>query len=280
MKKKNVFGKILIVGRTNVGKSTLLNQLINSNISITSRKPNTTQTHITGIYTNQLTQFELIDSPGIKYKYSSTEKKKLRDTFNLIHEAHIIIFIINCFIWNNEEIKLLEYIKKYNNNYILVINKIDCIKEKKLLLPFIHKINQFNLNHEIFLISAKKNIYLKDLLIYINKKLPISPHKYIYTKKTNCTKKFLITEIIRNTLMNLLNKELVYSFKIEISNLYEQINKKYFIYSIIFVKNKRHKKIIIGHKGEKINQCNKRSKNKIEKFLMKKINLKMLVKIK
>ncbi|VFP81083.1 GTPase Era [Buchnera aphidicola (Cinara kochiana kochiana)] len=278
--KKSIFGKILIVGRTNVGKSTLLNQLINANISIISRKPNTTQTHITGIYTDKLTQFELIDSPGIKNKYSNIEKKKLRDTFNLIQEVHIIIFLINCFIWTNEETKLLEYIKKNNSNYIIVINKIDCIKKKKLLLPFIYKINQLTLNHEIFLISAKKNIYLKNLLIYINEKLPISSHKHLNNQKTNCTKKFLISEIIRNTLMNLVNKEIVYSFTVEIFDFYRQKNEKYFINSIVFVKNKRHKKIIIGYKGKKINQCKEQSQYKIEKLLEKKIYFKILVKIK
>ncbi|VFP78157.1 GTPase Era [Buchnera aphidicola (Cinara cuneomaculata)] len=280
MKKETIFGKVLLVGRTNVGKSTLLNKLIKSNISIISRKPNTTQTHLTGIYTDKLIQFELIDSPGINYIYSNIEKKKLRDTFNLIHEVNIIIFIINSFIWTNHERKLLKYIKKHNDNYVIVINKIDYIKKKILLLPFIQKINKLTVNHEIFLISAKKNIYLKNLLIYIKKTLPTSFHRHVHTKKTTCTKEFLIAEIIRNTLMNLVNKEIVYSFIVEISDFYQQNNNRYFISSIIFVKNIQHKKIIIGYKGAKINQCHIRSQNKIENFLKEKIFFKILVKIK
>ncbi|VFP81459.1 GTPase Era [Buchnera aphidicola] len=281
MKKNTFFGKVLIVGRTNVGKSTLLNQLIKSNVSIISHKKNTTQTHITGIYTNNLIQFELIDSPGLKNNYfNKIEKKKLRDTFNLINETNIIIFLINSFVWTQEEDRLLKYIQKNNNNYIMVINKIDLIYNKTLLLPFISKINKLIFNKEIFLISAKKNIYLKNLLIYIKKKIPISNHKYLDNKKTTCKKKFLVSEIIRETLINLLNQELVYSFTIFITDFYKNIKNKYIISSFIFIKNIRHKKIIIGKKGIKIKKCKIQSQYKIEKLFKKKIYLNIHVKIK
>ncbi|VFP88228.1 GTPase Era [Buchnera aphidicola (Cinara piceae)] len=281
MKKNTFFGKVIIVGRTNVGKSTLLNKLIKSNISIISHKKNTTQTHITGVYTSNLTQFELIDSPGLKNNYTNNiEKKKLRDTFNLINEMNIIIFLISGFIWSKEENRLLKYIKKNNNNYIIVINKIDLIDDKKLLLPFILKISKLTSNKEIFLISAKKNIYLKNLLIYIKKKIPISNHAHVNKKKTTCTKQFLVTEIIRETLINLLNKELVYSFTVFITDFYKNIKNKYIILSIIFIKNIRHKKIIIGNKGGKIKKCKIQSQYKIEKLFQKKIYLNIKVKIK
>ncbi|VFP77741.1 GTPase Era [Buchnera aphidicola] len=281
MKKDTFFGKVLIVGRTNVGKSTLLNQFIKSNVSITSRKPNTTQLHVTGIYTSNITQFELIDSPGIQISHKNyLDKKKLRNTYNLIQETNIIIFMITSFVWTAQEKKLLEYIKKKNKTYIVVINKIDKIKNKKSLLPFIFKISQLTKNHEIFLISAKKKMYLKKLLTYINKKLPISKHKYSDNVKTICTKKFLTAEIIRETLINLLNQELVYSFIVSISRLYQDKKKRYIIECIIFVKNIRHKKIIIGSKGEKIRQCCRISRYKLEKLFKEYIFLNTQVKIK
>uniref|UniRef100_A0A451DF79 GTPase Era n=1 Tax=Buchnera aphidicola (Cinara pseudotsugae) TaxID=2518978 RepID=A0A451DF79_9GAMM len=281
MKQDTFFGKVLIVGRTNVGKSTLLNQFITSNISITSRKPNTTQLHITGIYTSNVIQFELIDSPGIQIGNKNyLDKKKLRDTYNLIQETNVIIFMITGFVWTTQEQKLLEYIKKNNDKYIIVINKIDKIKNKKSLLPFIFKISQLIENHEIFLISAKKKMYLEKLITCINKKLPISQHKYLNDVKTTCTKKFLTAEIIRETLINLLNQELVYAFTVSIYHLYQDANKRYIIECIIFIKNIHHKKIIIGSRGKKIKQCYRISRYKLEKLFKEYIFLKIQVKIK
>lgn len=281
MKEDTFFGKVLIVGRTNVGKSTLINQFITSNISITSRRPNTTQTHVTGIYTSNAIQFELIDSPGIQVSYKNyLDKKKLRDTYNFIKDTNIVIFIIASFVWTLQEKNLLEYIKKKNNEYIIVINKIDKIKDKKSLLPFIFKISQLTENHEIFLISAKKKMYLEQLLTCIKKKLPILNHKYSDHIKTTCTKKFLIAEVIRETLINLLNKELVYAFIVSISYLYQDTKKRYIIKSVIFVKNIRHKKIIIGSRGKKIKQCCCKSQYKLEKLFKEYVFLNIQVKIK
>ncbi|VFP84928.1 GTPase Era [Buchnera aphidicola (Cinara splendens)] len=281
MKKNTFFGKVLIVGRTNVGKSTLLNQFIASNVSITSRKPNTTQSYVTGIYTSNVTQFELIDSPGVEISHKKyLNKKNLRNTYNLIQETNIIIFMITSFVWTSQEQQLLDYIKKNNDTYIVVINKIDKIKNKKSLLPFIFKISQLTENHEIFLISAKKKMYLEQILTYISKKLPISQHKYLNDVKTTCTKKFLTTEIIRETLINLLNQELVYAFTVSVSCLYQDKKKRYIIECLIFIKNIRHKKIIIGYKGEKIRQCCRISQYKLKKLFKEYIFLKIQVKIK
>ncbi|WP_075433774.1 GTPase Era [Buchnera aphidicola] len=280
MKKKTVFGKIIIVGRTNVGKSTLFNKFIKSKLSIVSHKVHTTQNHITGIYTLKNIQYELIDSPGLQCRYNNIDKKKLSNTFNLINETNIIIFLITSFIWTQQENKLLEYIQKQKIKYILAINKIDLVKNKKLLLPFLLKMNTLIPNKEIFLISAKKNVLVENLLNYINTLLPERAHKYPAYQKTTCTTKFLVEEIIRETLINLLNKELTYSFSISVINFYQDDKKKYTILGIVKTKNHRHKKIIIGSNGKKIQQCIDYSKIKIQKFLKNKIDLKIQVTIK
>ncbi|VAX76489.1 GTPase Era [Buchnera aphidicola] len=278
MKKDNVFGKIIIVGRTNVGKSTLVNQLIQSNISIISHKIHTTQTHITGIYTSKNMQLEVIDSPGLQKKYYNyIDKKKIRDTIHLIDESNLVIFLLTCFVWSVQEKKLLKYIQKNNNQCILVINKIDLIDDKKLLLPFILKISSLAPKNEIFLISAKKKTCLEYLISNIKKILPKSNHKYPKYKKTTCKKKFLISEMIRETLIHTLHQELAYSFKIFINEFYQKNNGEYFIFSTILAKNLRHKKIIIGKKGKKIQKCQLHSRYKIEKFLNKKVNLKLKI---
>lgn len=280
MTKKKIFGKIIIVGRTNVGKSTLLNQLIKSKISIISKKKNTTQTHVTGIYTSNFMQCELIDSPGLNYQHQTgIEKKRISETYNIIRQSNMIIFLITCFVWTEIEQKLLEYIQKNNYNYVIVINKIDLINNKKLLLPFLDKMNKIINNHEIILISAKKKKYLKELIFYIKKSLPISNHKYSYKKKTTCTKKFLIQEIIRETLIHLINQELVYSFQVHIIKFHKNIKNQYIIISAILVNNLRHKKMFIGSNGKKIKQCNKYAKKKIETFFKKKIYLNIQVQI-
>ncbi|QCI25972.1 GTPase Era [Buchnera aphidicola] len=275
MKKNTYCGYIGIIGRTNVGKSTILNQLIDKKISIISKKSGTTQKNITGIKTVIQHQFIYIDTPGIEI-YPTYQKKSILQNNNYIN---IIIFVINKINWGNIENIILEKINKTHIPTILVINKIDHIKNKKTLLPFIDLISKKKNFLDIIPISAKyaKNINL--LSRSITKNLPKAKHIFPKKKITTNSKEFIISEIIREKFLQFLNQEIPYCIKIKIQLFYIDTNNIYQIYATIYVKNIRHKKIIIGKKGKKIKICHMLATKNISQFLGKDIQLHLTFKL-
>lgn len=277
---KNYCGYAILVGRTNVGKSTILNKIIKKNISIVSHKCNTTQKNIIGIHTYNNIQSIIIDSPGLKKaKNNFSKEKKIKNIYHHLHKFNIVIVVLECLRWTEEEKNLFNYIKNNNINFIIVINKIDRIYEKNMLLPYIKNIYKKTLNNKIFLISAKKDLHINILIKEIQKKMPINSHQYSKKKKEDSSKKFIISEIIRETLLNFLNQEIPYYTKIYISKITKNFKKEHIINAIILVPNIRYKKIIIGTKGKKIKRYNIISREKIEKFFGFKVHLILWVKL-
>ncbi|MFI4819165.1 MAG: GTPase Era [Enterobacterales bacterium] len=273
-------GYVSIIGRPNVGKSTLLNYLIGSKISITSKKKQTTKKFILGIYTHLLYQVIYIDNPGfvIKQKKKFFLNKKIYK--NITNKIDTIIFVVEIIKWNTIEDTLLKIIKKKKCNIILAINKIDKISNKKLILPFIKLINSKNLFYEIIPISAKNGINIdilsKIVCNSIKNRNHIFPKNYI----TNQSKKNLISEIIREKVIRLTGDEIPNLISVYIEKINKNENGLYIIYSILFVNNINHKKIIIGKNGNKIKKIIILAKNEIEKLLKINIFLNIWIKIK
>ncbi|QCI27173.1 GTPase Era [Buchnera aphidicola] len=275
--KKNITycGHIGIIGRTNVGKSSILNKLINNKISITSKKSGTTINNIIGIKTIQQYQYIYIDTPGIEIKKKYFKKNIL----NKNNYLKLIIFVISTIKWLEPEEKILKILKKINISTILVINKIDYINNKKILLPFINKIKKKYNFIAIIPISAKTGENIDALNTIIKNNIPQS--KYIYSKNeiTPLSKKFLISEIIREKLIRFLNQEIPYLIKVIIESYYIDKFKICNIVASIFTKNLRQKKIIIGKNGKKIKMCHYLSKKDIEKLLNMKVKLYLKIKL-
>ncbi|MFI4847420.1 MAG: GTPase Era [Candidatus Makana argininalis] len=276
----NYCGYVPIIGRPNVGKSTLLNYLIGNKISITSKKKQTTTNLIYGIYTNLIYQVIYVDNPGFiikekkKYFFNKNEYK------NMIHKTDTIIFVVEVFKWNIIEDILLNKINNRDYNIIIAINKIDKINNKKLLLPFIKFINLKNKFCKIIPISAKNGIninILSNLICQsIKKRNHIFPKNYI----TNQSKTFFISEIIREKIIRLIGNEIPYLISVYIEKINKITNGVYIIYSVILVNNINHKKIIIGNNGSKIKLIGILSKKEIEYLFKINIFLKLWVKIK
>ncbi|MCW5197252.1 GTPase Era [Buchnera aphidicola] len=271
-------GYIGIFGRKNAGKSTLLNKIVGEKISITSRIPGTTINNIIGIKTINNYQTIYIDTPGITTKknvfflYNKNnfliKKKKLR----------LIIFVIHKTQWSEIEDIILKKIKKFLIPIILVINKIDLIDNKKKLLPFINIIKEKYNFLSIIPISAKTQKNISLLLKYIKHNIPKANHDFPHTYTTNSSLVFRISEIIREKFIRFLGQELPYNIKVKIDTYnINYIKKTCFIYALILVNNNRHKKIIIGQKGEKIKLCSILARKNIEKIIQKKIYLKIWV---
>ncbi|CAL4320480.1 GTPase Era [Buchnera aphidicola (Pterocallis alni)] len=263
-------GYIGLIGKTNVGKSTLLNKIIGKKISITSHKSGTTIKNIIGV--KNILQYQLIyiDTPGLQNTYGINCNKTI-----LYHNYHLnlIIFMINKTIWNQLDDLCLKKIKKYNIPTILIINKIDFIKKKTILLPFIQWVRKKYQFISILPLSAKTGENINILLEIIKKNIPSGPHVFPSNYTTNVSKIFMISEIIREKFIRLLHHELPYLIQIKIDSY--KVNRLGIcnIFATIFVQKDKHKKIIIGVKGKKIKQGNLLARNDIKKYLEQEVNL-------
>jgi len=272
-------GTITIVGQPNTGKSTLLNKLIGDKISIISKKLHTTQECIKGIKTNGYYQSIYIDTPGIKnkkYYITNIIQKKIDQA---IYNSDLVIFVITKITWNIDDKLILKKIKKKSNNIILVINKIDIIKNKNILLPYVTFLNkQFSFIETVF-VSAKTGENIELLSTIIQENIPKSLHQFNKDQITDNTQNFVICEIIREKIIYFLRHELPYVISLTIKNI-KIINNRMIINVIIFVKNVNQKKILIGNKGEKIKLFSILSRKTLEIKFKTKVSLYLWVQIK
>ncbi|PPI88273.1 GTPase Era [Candidatus Pantoea edessiphila] len=275
-------GFVAIIGRSNVGKSTLINQLLGEKISITSRKFKTTRQCITGIYTEGKYQIIYLDTPGLDLKHHNTSliHQNLSANFLIdktIKDVDLIIFVVDSIIWTINDEAILNKLSSNKTPLILAINKIDNVQNKINLLPYIQFISKKRNFFEIVPISAKKGKNINSILEIIKKKLP--KHNHLYSKEyiTTCSERFIASEIIREKLMRFLGEEIPYESSVEIEN-FTIINGNYNINGTILVKNNNQKKIIIGHKGNKIKTISKEARLEMEKIFKTKTCLYLWIK--
>ena len=267
--------KISIVGRTNAGKSTLINKIVGEKISIQNKKINTTQDTIIGVKNIQQNQFLFYDTPGSNFlKNIDAQSKKLkRNLWNGIDDSDFILYLIDSSSINMKFLfDQLEKIKETKKKIIIVFNKTDLILNKKLL-PLITKIsNQFKIE-SFFTISAKKNIGIDDILKFLKKYTYPSEWEYLNDEITNKDDKFFLSELLRETLLTYLHKEIPYNISIRTSSFKELNNSDIKIKQKILVNEKRYKKIILGKKGNMIKKIREDCQKKIKNIFKKKIHL-------
>ena len=272
---KNKILKISIVGRTNAGKSTLINKIIGEKISIQNKKINTTRDTIIGVKNIKQNQFLFYDTPGSNFlKNIDAQSKKLkRNLWNGIDDSDFILYLIDCSSINMKFLfDQLEKIKETKKKIIIVFNKTDLILNKKLL-PLITKIsNQFKIE-SFFTISAKKNIGIDDILKFLKKYTYPSEWEYLNDEITNKDDKFFLSELLRETLLTYLHKEIPYNISIRTSSFKELNNSDIKIKQKILINEKRYKKIILGKKGSMIKKIREDCQKKIKKIFKKKIHL-------
>ena len=205
-------GFVAIIGRPNVGKSTLLNQLIGQKLSITSRKPQTTRTRILGIHTEDAYQILYVDTPGLNQKTPRALNRHMnRTVFSALEEVDVIVFVVDGLLWNEGDAWALEAIKRAKKPTLLVINKIDQIKSKNLLLPQVQNLSEKYAFKEVLLVSAKNRSGLSELKKAIQQLLPENDHFYGEDEITDLSERFIVAEFIREKLVRSLGEELPYS---------------------------------------------------------------------
>ena len=278
-------GFVSIIGRTNVGKSTLINSLVGEKIAITANKSQTTRTVIKAIINNKNSQIIFTDTPGIHKPKTKLGTTMNDNAWSTIPEVDIILFIVEATsngIGKGDQM-ILEKLKESNKKAILVINKIDLIEKEKLL----NLIELYNKEYNFVAtipISATQNENTNKIITEIEKNLPEGPAYYDVEEYTDQTERQLVEELIREKALRLLDQEVPHGIYVEVEKMkLRKTSKNQDIYDIeatIYVLRKSHKGIVIGKDGNMLKRIGTNARQDIEKMLDTKVNLKLCVKIK
>jgi len=272
-------GFVAIVGRPNVGKSTLMNHLIGQKVSITSRKPQTTRHKVTGVYTANDAQYIFVDTPGFQNKYLTKLNQALNQSVvNSLGTVDAVIMVVEAGVFNiadEEVIKLLPA----NANVILCVNKSDLVKDKHELAEFIGQVTPKFPFKQVVTVAAKHHNGMEQLLDNVKPYLPESVFLYPEEQLTDKSSKFLASEIIREKLFRYLGEELPYSLMVDIDK-FEQTETLTKIYATIIVDKENQKPIIIGKGGEKLKKISTEARLDMAKLFDCKVHLEVWVKVK
>lgn len=281
MTESNHCGLIAIVGRPNVGKSTLLNSLLGQKISITSRKPQTTRHRILGILTEKNHQAVLVDTPGLH----SEEKRAINRLMNRaasssIVEVETVLFLVEGTHWTTDDELVLNKVKKSGAPCILIINKVDNVQDKEALLPHLQKLGAMHDFKDIVPISASKGDNVDKIRDICLEALPEGdfwfPEDYI----TDRSSRFMASEIIREKLMRFTGDELPYSTTVEIEQFKVDEKGILHINALILVERNSQKRMVIGNKGERLKTIGQEARRDMEEMFDQKVFLESWVKVK
>jgi GTP-binding protein Era len=280
MSKISRCGYIAIIGRPNVGKSTLLNCILGKKISITTPKPQTTRTQILGVKTTREYQAVYIDTPGIH----ETEDRAMNRYMNrmataVMMDADVIVFMIEATRWDREDELVLERLKHTKSPVILVVNKVDALDDRAEVLPLIIKLKEkFNFA-DIVPLSARQDDNVAALQQLLTKFLPEGPHLFPDDQVTDKPVRFQIAELIREKVIQFTEQEVPYSTTVEIENM-EVKEKLTEISAIIWVERDGQKPIVIGKNGERLKHIGTLARKDIQILLGGKVFLRLWVKVK
>lgn len=274
-------GFIAIVGRPNVGKSTLLNKILGQKISITSRKAQTTRHRILGIQTDGPYQAIYVDTPGLHIEEKRAINRLMnRAASSAIGDVDLIIFVVDGTHWNADDEMVLNKLRRAKAPVVLAINKIDNIKDKEDLLPFITEISQKFDFKAIIPISAQRGNNVQELEKIVRESLREGVHHFPEDYVTDRSQRFMASEIIREKLMRFMGEELPYSVTVEIEQFKTNERGTYEINALILVERDGQKKMVIGNKGQKIKVIGTEARADMERLFDNKVHLELWVKVK
>lgn len=273
-------GYIAIVGRPNVGKSTLLNHLLHQKISITSRKPQTTRHRILGINSDEHHQCLFVDTPGLNAQFNKALNKVMNDTvFNVIKDVDLVLFVVERFIWNEADQFVLDALANAKVPVLLIINKIDLVQDKTELLPHIAELAKKREFAEIVPVSALGGHNLETIDNLVKALLPEGPFLFPEDQVTDRSSRFLAAELIREKVTRQLGDELPYEVTVEIEK-FERVKSVMHIHGLILVDKKGQKRIVIGKDGERLKQIGSSAREDMETSFDSKVMLNLWVKVK
>ena len=278
---KTYCGFIAIVGRPNVGKSTLLNKILGQKISITSRKAQTTRHRILGIKTEGAYQEIYVDTPGLHIEEKRAINRLMnRAASSAIGDVDMVIFVVEGTKWTDDDEMVLNKVRSTKASVVLAINKIDNIQNKDELLPHITELSAKFPFKEIIPISGQRGKNVHILEKFVRESLKEGIHHYPEEYVTDRSQRFMASEIIREKLMRFMGEELPYSVTVEIEQFKTNERGTYEINGLILVEREGQKKMVIGNKGQKIKVIGTEARADMERLFDNKVHLELWVKVK
>lgn len=273
-------GYVAIVGRPNVGKSTLLNHILGQKLAITSRKPQTTRHTMLGIKTEGDNQAVYVDTPGLHKENEKALNRYMNKTAtNALRDVDVVVFVVDRNRWTEEDELVLEKIKLSKEPVIVAVNKIDRLEDKKELLSHLEWLHAQLPDAQIVPISSLHSQNLETLEKLINQCLPEGEHFYPEDQLTDRSSRFLAAEIVREKITRQLGAELPYQVNVEVEQ-FKQQGAVLHIHALILVERDGQKKILIGDKGERIKRIGQEARIDMETLFDSKVMLNLWVKVK
>ncbi len=276
----NRCGYVAIVGRPNVGKSTLLNRILGQKLSITSRKPQTTRHQILGIKTEADVQVVYVDTPGLhKNQEKAINRYMNRAASSALKHVDLVIFMVDRTRWTDEDEAVCEKVRSAKCPVLLVVNKVDRLDDKQWLLPHLQTLAEKMAFAEIIPTSAKLGQNVEQLEAAVAARLPEGVHFYPEDQITDRSSRFLAAELVREKIMRQLGDELPYEMTVEIEE-FSREGQVLHIGALILVERKGQKIIVIGNGGERIKQIGQDARKDMETMFDSKVMLRLWVKVK
>ena len=276
-------GLVAIVGKPNVGKSTLLNALVGQKISITSRKAQTTRHRITGIHNAKQTQFIFVDTPGFQTAHANALNRSLNKTvLGAVGDVDLVLFVVNAGSFADADAKVLNLLSK-NIPCILIANKLDKVNQRHEIAHWLQEMQEKHGFAELMPMSAKNAKDIQRLLVQCEKYLPEQAWWYSADELTDRSEKFLVSEMIREKLFRLTGDELPYTSTVVIDKFTEEpgktVSRMVRVAATIIVERDGHKAMVIGEGGERLKQIGTLARQELEKLMDAKVFLELWVKV-
>lgn len=274
-------GYVAIVGRPNVGKSTLLNHILGQKLAITSRKPQTTRHTLLGIKTEGAVQAVYVDTPGMHKAEADKALNRYmnRSAGSALKDVDVVLFVVDRQRWTEEDEMVLERVRSLKCPLLLVVNKIDRMDDKAELMPHLQWLAEQLPQAEIVPVSAQHGQNLDTLEKLVGERLPESEHFFDEDQLTDRSSRFLAAELVREKVMRQLGAEVPYQVTVEIEQ-FKQQGRTLHIHALILVERDGQKKIIIGDKGERIKRIGSDARRDMEELFGSKVMLNLWVKVK
>jgi GTP-binding protein Era len=271
-------GFVAIVGRPNVGKSTLLNALIGAKVSIVSRKAQTTRHRIHGVLTREHDQFVFVDTPGFQTRHGGTMNKMMnRVVTQTLSDVDVVVHVIEAGKWSDGDANLLPLMKSQPRT-VLAVNKTDLLKDREAMFPFVAKVMERHNYDAVVPVSAAKSRQLDDLLNEIAKGLPENEPMFEADTLTDRSMRFIAGELIREKIFRLVGDELPYGSTVVIEQ-WEELPKLTRIAACVIVERDSHKPILLGNQGERMKRIATEARQDIAKLIDSTVHLEIYIKV-
>jgi len=272
-------GTVAIVGRPNVGKSTLLNKIVGAHVAITSRKAQTTRHRIQGIFTDKRSQFIFVDTPGYQTQHKNALNREMNRTVGqVMGEVDVIVFVIEATGWDERDEAVFALLPK-ETPVVLVLNKVDRATDKAKVLATLQQMSERRDFAALVPVSAEKGTQVRDLLEEVRKHLPEQAPIYDEDDLTDRPERFLAAELVRERIFRLLGDELPYSIAVDIEAFETEGNLRR-IHAVIYVDRPGHKAIVIGEKGATLKRIGTEARHAMEALFGSKVYLETHVRVK